>query len=206
MRKISEIILMVAIIIFAMSCGNTQNSENDKNDTSKISKKDTIKTVDEQKVTENKIIEFALDDYLLLQETEESVKYVDKNGTTVIPDNKYVNCFTDTFRNYALVLDTAKGFIAINRKEQFLYNVFVFDNAPDEAKDGLFRIIKNNKIGYADAKSGKIIIEPIYQAAESFENGVAKVALIATKEQIGEHYIWKSDNWFNIDKTGSKVK
>ena len=115
-------------------------------------------------------------------------------------------CFTDTFCNYALVLDTENGFIGINRKEETIYDIFVFDNGPDYVEEGLFRIMKNDKIGYADAKTGKIVIEPIYQAAEPFENGKARVAIIAKKVQDGEHYTWKSDNWISIDKSGNEVR
>ena len=68
--------------------------------------------------------------------------------------------FTDTFRTYAIVAGKNFVFVAIDRQQKVLYNVFPFDNGPDYASDGLFRILKNNKIGYADELTGKVIINP----------------------------------------------
>jgi hypothetical protein len=33
------------------------------------------------------------------------------------------------------------------------YDVFIYDNGPDYEADGLIRVVKNGKIGYADAKT-----------------------------------------------------
>lgn len=154
-----------------------------------------------------KIIEYSYDDYLLLESVEgEEAKYVDKKGKTVLLADEYLMCFTDTFRNYALVLDSENGFVSINRKREILYHLFVYDNGPDYVKEGLFRIIKDDKIGYADSKTGKVVVEPIYQAANPFENGKAKVALLAKKIKNGEHYTWQSNHWIFIDKWGREVK
>jgi len=156
---------------------------------------------------ENKIIEYPADDYLLLSEAEdEAPRYIDKAGNEIIQSGEYYMCFTDTFRNYAIVADDKKGYIAINRKNQFLFKIFVYDNGPDYVSEGLFRITKNKKIGYADAKTGKIVIKPIYQAAYPFENGIATVALTAKTIKDDEHYMWKSDNWIKINKKGKQVK
>ena len=151
------------------------------------------------------ITEHSENDYLLLKEEGDSFEYLDDKGNTIISSDKYISCFTEKFRNYALVLDEEEGFIAINRKEQIIYEVFVFDNGPDYAAEGLFRIIQNDKIGYADIKTGKIIIEPIYQAAYPFENGKAKVALVAKKIETGEHSRWESKLWININKQGEEL-
>ena len=82
--------------------------------------------------------------------------YKNQNGDTVIPARKYLRCFTDTFKTYAIVVKPNSGFIAIDRKETVLYEVFSVDNGPDEPSEGLFRIIVDNKIGYADLKTGKL--------------------------------------------------
>ena len=83
--------------------------------------------------------------------------------------------------------------------------MFPFDNGPDYAADGLFRIMTNNKIGYADEATGKVIIKPQFDCAFPFENGVAKVGLNCTTHSDGEHSYWTSDNWFYIDKKGKKA-
>ena len=186
---LSTLILAVSIIMF-VSCGEIQKTEN-------INEEDSTKNISEIISTDN--------DYLLLVEDEEGCRYVNSEGKTIIESEKYLMCFTDTFKTYAIVLHQDKGFIAINRSVETLYNIFVYDNGPDYPEDGLFRIIKDEKIGYADFLTGEILIEPIYQAAYSFENGKAKVALVAEKIQDGEHYTWESKNWIFINKTGEEI-
>jgi hypothetical protein len=150
----------------------------------------------------------AHDDYLLRISDNVSgdLGYVNLKGDTVIRPGKYAYCFTDTFKNYAIVSKSGLGMIGINRKEKILYKVFVFDNGPDEISDGHFRIIKNNKIGYADSL-GNIVIQPTYDCAQPYEKGVALVSnncrVVLSDE---EHWHWESDNWFYIDKTGKRVK
>ena len=131
--------------------------------------------------------------------------YINLHGDTVIPEGKYSFCFTDTFRTYAIVA-TDKAFVGIDRKENILYTVFPFDNGPDYVEDGLFRIVENGKIGYADSATGKIVIRPQFTCARPFENGVAKVSMECQKIPDGEHWTWDSNKWFYIDKKGRKVK
>lgn len=132
--------------------------------------------------------------------------YINKDGDTVILAGKYLFCFTDTFRTFAIVNKKKFGFVAINRNEEVLYQIFTYDNGPDYAADGLFRIIKNNKIGYADPLTGEIKIEPKFSCAFPFEAGRAKVSTNCEIKTIGEHRIWLSNNWFYINKQGLKLK
>lgn len=131
--------------------------------------------------------------------------YADRNGKAVIPLGKYTMCFTDTFRTYAIVLKPQSGFVAIDRQENVLYNVFPFDNGPDYVEDGLFRIIEDHKIGFADAKTGTVIIKPQFDCAFPFENGKAKVSTDCKSQFKGEHQIWVSEKWFYIDKSGRNI-
>jgi len=98
-----------------------------------------------------------------------------------------------------------KGLVGIDRMEHVLYNVFLFDNGPDYPSHGLFRIIKHNKIGYADALTGKVMIKPQYDCAWPFENGIAKVSLECEKITYLEHTTWQSDHWHYIDLTGKRT-
>ena len=132
--------------------------------------------------------------------------YKNQNGEIAIAPGKYAVCFTDTFRTYAIVAKTEIGFVAIDRQENVLYKVFPFDNGPDEPSDGLFRILENNKIGYADSATGKVVIKPQFDCAWPFDNGVAEVSTDCKTQPDGEHSIWVSDHWFYIDKTGKKVE
>lgn len=131
--------------------------------------------------------------------------YKNQNGDIVIPSGKYSYCFTDTFRTFAIVAEPTAGFVAIDREEKILYKIFPYDNGPDYPSDGLFRILENDKIGYADSATGSIVIKPQFDCAWPFENGVAKVSMDCKTQEDGEHSIWESDNWYHIDKTGSKV-
>jgi hypothetical protein len=131
--------------------------------------------------------------------------YKDQKGTIVIPQGKYLFCFTDTFKTYAIVIKPNAGFVAIDRHEQVLYKVFSFDNGPDYPSGGLFRIVENDKIGFADEVTGKIVIKPQFDCAFPFENGEAKVSNECKIQSLGEHSEWLSDHWFYIDKNGKKL-
>ncbi|MCX6286644.1 MAG: WG repeat-containing protein [Bacteroidetes bacterium] len=131
--------------------------------------------------------------------------YKDHNGTVVIPIGKYPMVFSDTFRTYAIVASPEKGFVTINRQEQVLYEVFPYDNGPDYISDGLFRIIANKKIGFADSATGKVMIIPQFDCARPFENGLAEVSTNCKSQVYGDNATWISDNWYYIDKTGRKI-
>ncbi len=140
-----------------------------------------------------------------------SYGYKNLQGAIIIPLGKYNYCFTDTFKNFAFVFDdklTDSKVVAIDRNENILFDAYMFDNGPDELADGLFRIIRNGKIGYAD-KNGVIVIEPKFECADKFENGKASVALECRKfieKYDSEHSRMESNSWFYIDIKGNKVK
>jgi hypothetical protein len=146
-------------------------------------------------------------DYLIsfVDTVKDEYGYRNQNGDTIIPLGKYGICYTDTFRTYAIVLKPSHGFVAIDKQENVLYEVFPFDNGPDYTSDGFFRIIKNNKIGFADSTTGKVIIKPLFDCAFPFENGLAKVSINCIEQPEGEHKRWISENWYYIDKSGNKI-
>ncbi len=73
-------------------------------------------------------------------------------------------------RGDALVLITP--YSAFNRKGEFLFTPFFFDNGPDYISEGLFRIVKNNKIGFAD-REGNVVIPPNFGFATPFQHGLS---------------------------------
>lgn len=89
-----------------------------------------------------------------------------------------------------------------NSKKTTLYDVFIYDNGPDYAADGLIRVVKNGKIGYANAKTYAIVITPQFDCAFPFENGKAKVSNKCKTVKEGEHSSWESDAWQFVDKKG----
>jgi hypothetical protein len=146
-------------------------------------------------------------DYLVsFVDTKGEYGYQDAFGRTIIPLGKYSVCYTDTFRTFAIVSKRKAGLVAINRAEKVLYEVFSFDNGPDYPKEGLFRITKSGKIGYADARTGLVVIQPSFTCAFPFINGRAKVSNECTSQTDGEHRSWVSEKWFYIDKQGQEVK
>ncbi len=149
----------------------------------------------------------ASSDYLLLAEDPASgaYGYYNEKGELVVPFGKYAMCLTDTFRTHAVVLKE-KEFVVIDRQETVLYQVFKYDNGPDFSVDGLFRIVQNGKIGYADAATYQVVIQPQFDCAFPFEDGVARVSNNCKTEKEGEHSIWISDDWKAIDKQGNFIK
>lgn len=130
--------------------------------------------------------------------------YVNLAGDTVIAVGKYLHCYTDTLKNFAIVMKKDGELAAIDKLDQELFQVFSYDNGPDYPADGLFRIMKNGKIGYADSL-GKIIIEPQFACAFPFENGRARVTLDGRVRPKDEHMEWQSEGWFYIDRQGKKL-
>lgn len=116
--------------------------------------------------------------------------YKNSKGDIVIALGKYERCFTDTLKTYTIVVKPTIGFVAIDRQENVLYEVFPFDNGSDNPANGLFRIIENCKIGYADFTTGKIKIKPQFDCAWPFENGLAEVSNDCTTQLDGKHSVW----------------
>lgn len=189
--------LITLVLLTLFSCKGTEPGVNK---TKEYSNVDTIYT--------DYLVRFSDD-----SDSSDGTTYGYRNlqGDIIIPKGKYNNCFTDTFKNFAFVFDdklTNSKVVAIDRNENILFDVYMFDNGPDWLEDGLFRIVRNGKIGYAD-KNGVIVIEPKFECAEQFEDGIARVALdcmLVKDKSDSEHSGMESDSWFYIDKKGNKVK
>jgi hypothetical protein len=129
--------------------------------------------------------------------------YQTKDGEIVIPVDTYAKCLTDTFYTKAIVMTKNDyKWVVIDRNQKVEYEVFPYDNGPDYPSDGLFRIIQNGKIGYADATDFKVVIDPQFDCAYPFENGKAMVSKNCSTITDGDHKIWKSDEWQFVNKKG----
>lgn len=129
--------------------------------------------------------------------------YLNTNGDTIIPVGKYSICFTDTIKKVGIVLKDSMGFIAIDARDNMLFEVFPYDNGPDIPSEGLFRIVgSDGLIGYANME-GQIVIAPQYKCAYPFVKNKAKVSCDCEIISEDDHQIWDSDNWFYIHKDGS---
>ncbi|ANQ51778.1 WG repeat-containing protein [Flammeovirga sp. MY04] len=139
------------------------------------------------------------------------VAYVDVNSDTIIPFGKYAYFGTDTLTFFANVLEhpndsTYGRTIAIDRHQNILFDVVMFDNGPDDFNEGLLRVSRNGKMGFSN-KYGKVVIPCQYDYATWFKNGIAEVTYDA-KEYIDldEHRRVESDEWFEIDKQGNTIE
>lgn len=136
----------------------------------------------------------------------ESCGYKNLKGEVIIPAGRYSACFTDTLFYYAVVFEPEVGMVAIDRQGKRLYEVFLYDNGPDMPAEGLFRIMQQGKIGYANARTGQVVIPPQFDGAFPFENGVARVGLQCQLETDGEHSTWKGGIWKQIDRNGATIE
>ena len=131
--------------------------------------------------------------------------YINNHGDTIIRAGEYTICFNDTIMNFGAVLDTNGICWGIDVYGERIFEIYWFENGPDYLADGLFRIVKNGKIGFANA-NGDIVIKPQYECANFFDNGKALVTYKCELEEDGEHYLMISKDWFYIDKRGNKIK
>jgi len=153
--------------------------------------------------------EIDTNDYLFLKSIDSTYyqfgspfAFVNSRGDTIIPSGKYYASATDTLKTFAIVYDSV--WIGIDRNENVLFQVFIYDNGPDYLSDGLFRVIRNGKIGYANEK-GAIVIPCQFDCAYYFENGKAKVSDNCKEIKEGEYKRWESDSWYFIDKAGKRI-
>lgn len=126
--------------------------------------------------------------YLIKDSAEEFSGFVNMKGDTVIPLKYGFPTFaSDTFRTFTYVFMPERGIVAINKNEEVLFEPYFFDNSPDEVHEGLIRIKKGDKIGFADF-NGRIVIEPIYDDAYWFENGYAIVGFKCFQDLVDDEH------------------
>jgi hypothetical protein len=138
-------------------------------------------------------------------EQQEIIGFVNAKGDTIIPMGKYNYAYTDTIIDFGIVLHPQQGWIGINAQDQKLFQIFQYDNGPDYVEEGLFRIVAEGKIGYANTK-GEIVIAPQFKCAYPFEGGKAKVSLNCQEENMGDVNLWTGNDWFFINAKGEKVE
>jgi hypothetical protein len=136
-----------------------------------------------------------------------SCAFVDQTGKEMIRAGKYKSCFSGFFATFLYVSDAALmdgKVVAINRNEEVIFEAYMYDNAPDDESEGLFRIIRDGKIGFANQR-GEIVIPATYACAEQFSGGKAKVTMECVSKKDGDYTTCESKNWFYIDLKGEKL-
>ena len=144
------------------------------------------------------------DNYLLLHQNKltQQFAYLNEKGEIIIAYGKYQIYYTDTFRTLAIVKDMKKGLIAIDRNENYLFNLV--DDGSNFISDSMIRIIEGKKIGYADI-NGKIIIKPQYKCAYPFSNGSALVSMKCKEMKRQGKLITGLHNFNYINKSGEMI-
>jgi len=100
----------------------------------------------------------------------------------------------------AVVDDT--GWAYIDAKGHTLLRPFVFDNGPDDFREGLARFTSGGKIGFFN-RSGKIVIKARFAFARPFSEGLAAVCEGCREEVVGEHRQLRGGKWGFIDRKGN---
>ena len=115
-----------------------------------------------------------------------------------------------SFDSYGLsaVSSNDDEWMYVNRRGRVLVSgVATCDNWADSFHDGVVRIIRNGKYGFANRK-GQVVAAPIYDGALIFERGHAKVCK-GCEERCAEHeceyHVLVGGTWFEINTKGGSV-
>ncbi|KAA4628704.1 WG repeat-containing protein [Bacteroides ovatus] len=144
--------------------------------------------------------------YPNFEDVNATLGYVDSSGKVVIPAGKYPYIFTVEFDKIAFVLlKDRKGVYAIDRNEKILFQVCSYEIGPDIISNGLFRIIENGKIGFANM-NGEIVIKPRFQFVYPFqENGFAIFCENGTWSMLDKYIPVIKGKWGVINRQGVVV-
>ena len=144
--------------------------------------------------------------YPNFEDVNSTLGYVDSSGKVVIPAGKYPYIFTAEFDKIAFVLlKDRKGVYAIDRNEKILFQVCSYEIGPDIVSNGLFRIIENGKIGFANM-NGEIVIKPRFQFVYPFqENGFAIFCENGTWSMLDKYIPVIKGKWGVINRQGVVV-
>lgn len=115
------------------------------------------------------------------------------------------------FDSYGLasVLSARDGWVYVNRKGRVVIKgVAEMDNGADWFHNGLVRIFRNGKYGFANRR-GQVVISPVYDGASNFEKGLARVCkgceIKCTDRPDCEYRVFAGGHWFQIDTKGTVV-
>lgn len=98
-----------------------------------------------------------------------------------------------------------KGWMYVDRKGLVVVTgVAAFDNWADRFHDGLVRVTRDNRFGYAN-RAGTLVIPAVYDGAFNFEKGTAVVCQGCKAHCDGEHCGFEGGRWMRIDTRGRVV-
>ncbi len=146
----------------------------------------------------------------------EDIGVKDNNGKIIIPA-EFLN-YSD-IKNGTVVKDTLLSFLGcpksikqephtfgcvFDRKGQYLYQTFLYDNGADYRVEGYQRIVKNGKVGFAN-REGKVVIQPQFDFVSPFNYGYASFCNGCYWGKREEHQRIIGGKWGFINKKGETV-
>ncbi len=157
------------------------------------------------------LVNFEGQDTLIMISSDKQLKFgspcafINSNGDTIVPFGKYHSWNPMNLNTYAIVKSPDRV-VGINRHGKIMFDAYLSGDAQlDDISEGLFRVKRNGKIGYAN-EAGEVIIPCQFECAEPFKNGESKVSLKCEYHIDNmEKFDMRSDNWFYIDKKGNKI-
>jgi WG repeat protein len=111
------------------------------------------------------------------------------------------------FDSYGLapVLSAKEGWMYVNRTGRVvIIGVPRMDNWADSFHDGLVRVVRNKRYGFANRK-GQIVVPTNYDGAMNFEKGTAKVCSGCESKCVDhdcEYHVFAGGEWFQINTKG----
>lgn len=127
---------------------------------------------------------------------------------SVIEDGEVVQGNTiefDGFKKNAEDEKNAWGYV-YDRKGNFLYQSFLYDNGADYFEEGVRRFVKNGKVGFAD-RNGKTVIEAQHDFVAPFNYGYASFCDGCDWEKTDdEHKAIIGGIWGIMNKKGEVVQ
>jgi hypothetical protein len=126
----------------------------------------------------------------------------DGRGEVVIPP-KFVVAREFSTGGVAAVVDGSE-WIYIDRKGKSLLTPLVVDNGPDYFCEGLARLVHARKVGFFDER-GRVVIEPRFDFALPFSEGLSAFCEGCFEESDGEHRRVVGGKWGFLDTSGRTV-
>jgi len=121
--------------------------------------------------------------------------------TFQLSDEHFNNLYFSEDGLASILYDGAMFYVSKSGKTVRTYYI---DNGADYFVEGVARTILNNKFGYIDEQLN-VVINPEYDFAFPFENGMAVVCNGCRSEPDGEHKIVVGGKWGVINKFGKVV-
>jgi hypothetical protein len=121
---------------------------------------------------------------------------------------RYLRRMTFDSHGLAAVWSHEEGWMYVDRTGTVLVTgVPSIDNGADSFHDGLVRIVRGNKYGFAD-RQGRIVVDPVYDGAMNFERGRAAVCKGCKAECIEAEcgYSFTGGEWFSLNTKGEAVQ